>query len=223
MRPEGQGSPSEGFEGIALEWRGRLPYEVALAEQRSRREAILRGEAAEAVWLLEHDPVITTGRRSVDLDAQALGMPVIATERGGLATYHGPGQLLGYLLLDVGKRGGSVRSTVCAIEAGLIEWLQQRGLPARRRAGYPGVWVGQDKIAALGLHFRRGVSMHGFALNLGVDLSRFSGFSPCGIEDGGVTSLSRELGSSPAPEEVALEVGQVVLRSVLRSQLTPCG
>ena len=222
MRPEGERA-SGSFEGIELQWRGRLPYTLALTEQRARREAIVRGEAPEADWLLEHDPVITTGRRAVDLDTQALGMPVIATERGGLATYHGPGQLVGYLLLDLGKRGGSVRSMVCAIEGGLIEWLQQRGLPAQRRTGCPGVWVGKDKIAALGLHFRRGVSMHGFALNLTVDLSGFSGFIPCGIEDGGVTSLSRELGSAPAPEEAAIEVGQTVLRSVLRSQLTPCG
>jgi lipoyl(octanoyl) transferase len=197
-------------------WLGRVPYAEALERQRQRREAIVAGQAPEALWLLEHEPVITTGRRAVDLDSERLGVPVIQTERGGLATYHGPGQLVGYLLLDIGRRGGSVRGTVCAVEAGLIDWLRPQ-LMTGRREGYPGVWVGRDKIAAIGLHFRRGVSMHGFALNLTVELERFQGFSPCGIEDGGVTSLQRELGRSPAPGEVALEVGACVLQHVLNA------
>jgi lipoyl(octanoyl) transferase len=196
-----------------LVWLGRVPYALALERQRQRREDILAGKAPEALWLLEHEPVITTGRRAVE-GLDHLDVPVIQTERGGLATYHGPGQLVGYLLLDIGARGGSVRGTVCAVEAGLMAWLQPR-VPAGRREGYPGVWVGKDKIAAIGLHFRRGVTMHGFALNLTVELQRFRGFVPCGIEDGGVTSLQRELESSPAPSEVALEVGDSVLQHVL--------
>jgi lipoyl(octanoyl) transferase len=222
MRPE---------DGPELLWLGRVPYAEALQRQRERREAIVAGQAREALWLLEHDPVITTGRRAVDgLDPARLGMEVVQTERGGLATYHGPGQLVGYLLLDVGSRGGSVRGTVCAVEAGLMAWLDERlPRPAARREGHPGVWVGKDKIAAIGLHFRRGVSMHGFALNLTVDLERFRGFVPCGVEDGGVTSLQRELGRSaaslgrsaaslgrsPGPPDVALEVGGRVLQHVL--------
>lgn len=202
------------------EWLGRVPYTVALERQRERREAVLRGEADEALWLLEHDPVVTTGRRAVlDLDRDRIGIPVVETERGGLATYHGPGQLVGYLLLDVGARGGGVRVTVRAVEEGLVTWLAARGASAGRREGYPGVWVGTDKIAAVGMHFRRGVSMHGFALNLTVDLAGFEGFSPCGIRDGGVTSLARIGGEDVAPETVAVEVGFSVLRALAREML----
>lgn len=196
-------------------WLGRRSYVEVLAEQREHRAAILRGEAREAIWLLEHDPVITTGIRPVSgLDAGKMGIPVVSTERGGLATYHGPGQLVGYLLIDVGKRGGSVRGTVCAVEAALIRWLSTQGLAASRREGFPGVWVGREKIAAVGLHFRRGVTMHGFALNLRTDLDGFSGFVPCGITDGGVTSLERLLGASPSPEEAAPGVGGVLIDEI---------
>ena len=201
------------------EWLGRVPYTVALERQRARRESVLRGEAPEAVWLLEHDPVVTTGRRTVDaLDPVRLGMPVVETERGGLATYHGPGQLVGYLILDVATRGGGVRVTVRAVEAGLIAWLAARDIGSTRRDGYPGVWVGTDKIAAVGMHFRRGVSMHGFALNLTVDLAGFEGFLPCGIRDGGVTSLERLGGSSVRPESAAESVGFEII-SALSSEM----
>jgi lipoyl(octanoyl) transferase len=194
------------------EWLGRVSYLEALGRQRERREAVLRGEAPEAVWLLEHDAVVTTGRREVaDLDPARIAAPIVATERGGLATYHGPGQLVGYLIVDVGRRGGGVRVTVRAVEEGLIAWLAGRGTTAGRREGYPGVWVGDAKIAAVGMHFRRGVSMHGFALNLTVDLAGFRGFTPCGITDGGVTSLEVVAGSSPDPELAAEDVGRTVI------------
>ena len=181
---------------ILWEWRGRVPYRRALAEQRERRQAILNGQADEVVWLLEHDPVITTGRRPADGIAgdavlAARGIERVQTERGGLATYHGPGQLVAYLLLDAPRRGWGVRRLVQAIEDVLIGFVGDLGVVAGRRAGAPGVWVGDDKIAALGLHFRKGVSMHGLALNICPDLSAYGLFVPCGIADAGVTSLAR--------------------------------
>ena len=196
------------------EWLGRIDYTDALERQRARRDAILAGTAPEVLWLLEHDPVVTTGRRSVDdLDPARIPWPIVATERGGLATYHGPGQLVGYLLADVGRRGLGVRRTVTALEDGVLGWLAGQGISAGRRPGAPGVWVGTDKVCAVGLHFRRGVSMHGFALNLTVDLSAYEGFVPCGIRDGGVTSVRMLLGSSPSPVDAAPSVARAVLRA----------
>lgn len=184
---------------------GRLGYRWAWRLQHLRREAVIAGVAPEAIWLLEHDPVVTTGRRPVQ------GLPthvdVVRTERGGLATWHGPGQLVGYLILDIGARGGTVKGTVLAMERGVLSWLDAQGVRGARRPGYPGVWIGNDKVCALGVHVRRGVTMHGFALNLKPDLHGFSAIVPCGITSGGVTSLLRVTGRSPTPAEAASSVG----------------
>jgi len=123
----------------------------------------------------------------------------VRTERGGLATWHGPGQLVGYLIVDSGRRRLGVKRTVRGVEEALIVWLRGIGILASRRPEYPGVWVGGDKVAAVGMHFRRGISMHGFALNLCPDLSGYDGIVPCGIVDGGVTSVFTLLGHSPTP------------------------
>ncbi len=200
-------------------WKGRVPYEAALDAQRGWREALIAGEVGEELWLLEHPPVITTGRRAVaDLDPEriaAAGYALVATERGGLATCHEPGQLVGYLLADARALG--VRRTVAALEAGLIGWLQGLGIVAGRRDDFPGVWVGADKIAAIGLHFKLGRSMHGFALNLTNDRRGFGLITPCGITDGGVTTLARLLAPAAAPEpaEAAGEVGETLVRALL--------
>jgi len=191
------------------EWLGRVGYRPTWELQRARREAVIAGEQPEAVWLLEHDPVITTGRRPVEVLPD--DVEVVRTERGGLATWHGPGQLVGYLILDVGARGLGVKATICGVERAIIRWLGGHGVEAGRRPGHPGVWVGRDKICAVGMHFRRGVSMHGFALNLTADLSGFQAIVPCGITDGGVTSLQRLLGASPSPGEAAGDVGRVLV------------
>lgn len=191
-------------DGVRPQWLGRLGYRWAWRLQQLRRDAIVAGRAPEALWLLEHDPVITAGRRDV---AAPVGTDVVRTERGGLLTWHGPGQLVVYVLIDAAGRGLGARRTVEAVEQGVIDWLAGVGVAAGRRSGHPGVWVGRDKICAVGMHFRRGVSMHGAALNLCPDLASFSGFVPCGIEDGGVTSLAALRGSAPAPHEAADAVG----------------
>ncbi len=175
-----------------------------------------RGHAPEVVWLLEHDPVITLGRRGGTVAASA-SIPVVATDRGGLATYHGPGQLVGYLIVDVARRRLGARGLVEAIERGLQAWLAEIGIAAGPRAGAPGVWVEDQKIAALGLHFSHGVSLHGFALNLGVDLAAFEAIAPCGFDARQVTSVATLLGGDWPVARHALEVGRQVRAAVLRS------
>lgn len=170
------------------------------------------------MWLLEHPPVITTGRRSVGGDVEpsrvrAAGFELHETERGGLATCHEPGQLVGYLFFDASAVG--VHRTVAALEEGLIGWLRGEGIAAARREGYPGVWVGREKVAAIGLHFRRGVSMHGFALNLVNDLRGFALIVPCGLADAGVTTVARLTGRHLPPARVAAAVGDRILAALL--------
>lgn len=201
---------------------GRVAYRHALRLQRLRREAVVRGDAPEVLWLLEHDPVVTLGRRAAKderlvASLRAQRRDVVATERGGLATAHGPGQLVGYPIVHLRRRGWHVRRVVHGLEEGLIRWLGGQGIAARRREGWPGVWVGDDKIAALGLHVSRDVTLHGFALNLQPDLGLFDGFAPCGVTEGGVTSVARLLGAAPAPHQVAEEVGRAVLAGIRSS------
>ena len=212
---------------IPWQWRGRVPYGEALLQQRSHRAAILSGEAEEVIWLLEHDPVITVGRRPAPGTPSpealaAVGVEHFAVERGGLATWHGPGQLVAYLLIDAARRGLWVKGLVCAVEQGIMDWLADHGVQANRRPGYPGVWVpgrlpGKEpprKICAVGMHFRRGVSMHGIALNLTPNLSGFSLITPCGITNGGVTSLAQLSGHSPTPEQAADSLGAALAQAI---------
>lgn len=202
---------------IEREWIGRVPYEEALARQEARRAAIERGERSEVLWLLEHPPVITLGLRGgVEASSGELrGVPVVRTERGGLATYHGPGQLVGYLLVDLARHGWSVPRVVHGIEAGVARWLADRGVAAGAREQAPGVWVGERKICAIGLHVRRRHTMHGFALNLRTDLGGFAGFAPCGFGEDAVTSLLALTGQAPTPEQAAVEVAERVLHGIV--------
>ncbi len=205
-------------------WRGRWPYQEALAAQRQFRERRQRGEERDELWLLEHDAVITTGRRPVpdlpdETQLQGSGFSLVHTERGGLATAHEPGQLVGYLLMDAGPLGPE--RVVHAVEAALIGWLASYGLAADRRPGLPGVWLPAtggrvSKIAAVGLHFRAGFTLHGFALNLRNDLRGFGLITPCGVHEGGVTSLLAELNAAPTPAEAAVPVGAAVAQALGR-------
>jgi lipoyl(octanoyl) transferase len=205
---------------IHAQWLGRLEYRWAWRLQHLRRDGVERGTAPEVLWTLEHDPVVTLGRRAAAVDVEALGgrhVPVVQTERGGLATWHGPGQLTGYLLVDIGRRGWAIKRVVEGIEAGLIGWLATQGVTAGRREGLHGVWVGNDKVGAIGLHVRRGVTMHGFALNLDPGPDAFTGIVPCGVQDGGVTSLARLTGQVLRAEQVADVVGSTVLDAIARA------
>lgn len=205
--------------GPAWQWRGEVPYAEALVAMRGRREAVRVGDAPEVIWLLEHPAVITTGRRPVPglpvgPGAAVDGVPVVATERGGLATAHGPGQLVAYLMVDAGRRGLGPQALVARVEAVVIGLLAGLGVEARLRPGYRGVFVGPDKVCAIGLHFDRGVTAHGLALNLRPDLGLFGRFVPCGITDGGVTSVARLRGDSPPPSAVADELGAALSAAI---------
>ncbi len=192
---------------IDAEWLGLVPYADALTVQRDRREQVIAGDAPEVLLAMEHPPVITLGRRAVDPGTIDAGeVPVIATERGGLATWHGPGQLVVYAIVAAERRGIGARRLVTALESGVISWLSTRGIVAGGRAEARGVWVGDEKICAVGLHLRHGVSMHGLALNLRPALDGFARIVPCGLAGFGVTSVEKVLGEAPSAEGAWEEV-----------------
>jgi len=181
----------------AIEWRvspGLTPYPEALAAMEARAAAIRGGTASELVWLLEHPPLYTAGTSADPAElTNPEGFPVYAAGRGGRYTYHGPGQRVGYVLIDLERRGRDVRRFVHALEDWLIGTLGDLGVAARRSPGRIGIWVdrggAEAKVGALGLRVRRWVTMHGFSVNLAPKLSHFSGIVPCGIADAPVTSL----------------------------------
>jgi lipoyl(octanoyl) transferase len=181
------------------QWLGRLDYRWALRLQRARRRSVLAGTAPEALWMLEHPAVVTLGKRGGEVLALPPGVPVVPVERGGLATVHLPGQLVAYAVVDLARRGVGVRDFVWCLEQGVCDYLAELGVQAHRRPGAPGVWVGDDKIAAVGIHVRRGVTLHGLALNLDPDLAAFQWIVPCGLVGTGVTSVRAIRGGAPDP------------------------
>ena len=187
-----------------------VPYPEALAEMEARAAAIAEGSAGELVWLLEHPPIYTAGTSAQDGDLLDARFPVYHTGRGGQFTYHGPGQRVGYAMLDLKRRKPDVRAYVHDLEQWLIETLKQLGVQGERREGRVGIWVKrglrEDKIAALGVRIKRWVTFHGVALNVNPDLSHFSGIVPCGVRAHGVTSLA-DLGivATMADVDVALK------------------
>jgi lipoyl(octanoyl) transferase len=180
-----------------IEWKisdGLVPYDEALAFMERRAAAIRDGTAKECIWLLQHPPLFTAGT-SADVSEliNPLGFPVHEAGRGGRYTYHGPGQRVGYVMLDLEKRGKDIRRFVHALEQWMIDALGQFGVNAHRAEGRIGIWVGEgpaeEKIGALGVRVKRWVTLHGFAINVDPDLSHFGGIVPCGISEFGVTSL----------------------------------
>jgi len=189
-------------DGRPVEWAvspGFVAYPAAVAAMEARAAAIAAGEAGELVWLLEHPPLYTAGVSSKDSDLlDATRFPVHRTGRGGQFTYHGPGQRVAYVMLDLNARGKDVRNFVRGLEQWLIGALGEFGVPADVREGRVGVWVErkgpgwsrEDKIAAIGVKVRKWVSFHGISLNVEPDLDHFAGIVPCGISGHGVTSLT---------------------------------
>ena len=182
----------------------RVPYRDALAEMEARNRAIAAGDARELVWLLEHPPVYTAGTSARGDELLDPRFEVVEAGRGGRYTYHGPGQRIGYILLDLGQRGRDVRVFVHALEGWVIDTLADIGLESWRAPGRIGIWTrdidgSEAKIGAIGVRVRRWVTMHGFSVNLAPDLAHFGGIVPCGIAEFGVTSLAK-LGIDLAPE-----------------------
>jgi lipoyl(octanoyl) transferase len=192
-----------------IEWRtstAPVPYPQALAFMEQRAAAIRAGEASECVWLLEHPPLFTAGTSADPAELfNPLGLPVYEAGRGGRYTYHGPGQRVGYLMLDLEKRGKDIRRFVHSLEGWIIDTLGDLGIDAHRAPGRIGIWVGEGpaeaKMAALGVRVKRWVTLHGFSINVAPDLSHFGGIVPCGIAEYGVTSL-REQGKQIGLETV---------------------
>ena len=173
-----------------------MPYEEALAFMDKRAAAIRDGAASECVWLLEHPPLFTAGTSADPAELfNPQDLPVYEAGRGGRYTYHGPGQRVGYVMLDLEKRGKDIRRFVHSLEQWMIDALGELGVEAHRAPGRIGIWVGEGpgeaKIGALGVRVKRWVTLHGFAINVAPDLSHFTGIVPCGIADYGVTSLAQ--------------------------------
>ena len=183
-----------------VHWLGRIDFEEALEQQQTLVEHRLNGTTGDTLLLLEHEPVYTIGRSS---DRTSLGTggplphPVVEINRGGKATYHGPGQLVGYAILDLRTHGQDLHAYLRALESSLMALCSSYGLASARRQGLTGVWVGDRKLASIGVGVRRWITMHGFALNVSGDLSEFEAIVPCGISGVTMTSLERELPGNP--------------------------
>jgi lipoyl(octanoyl) transferase len=187
---------SEGLTRPAVEWRvaeGLTPYPDAVAFMEDRVAAIASGRRPELVWLVEHPPIYTAGTSAKDADLIDARFPVFKTGRGGQYTYHGPGQRVGYVMMDLHRRGGDVRAFVHDLEEWLIRTLAAFAIKGERREGRVGIWVArgkrEDKVAAIGVRVRRWITFHGVSLNVDPDLTHFDGIVPCGISEHGVTSL----------------------------------
>lgn len=205
------GAPVRDSAGTAIEWResaGLTPYLGALADMEARAAAIREGGARELVWLLEHPPLYTAGTSADPAELfNPQGFPVYAAGRGGRYTYHGPGQRVAYVLLDLDRRGRDIRRYVHALEGWVIDALGDLGVAARRAPGRIGIWVDwqgtEAKVGAIGVRVKRWVTFHGLAVNVAPDLSHFSGIVPCGIAEYPVTSLA-EMGVANAAERLDL-------------------
>lgn len=213
-------------EVAGVEWRvspGLTPYEQALQEMEARAAAVRAGTAGELAWLLEHPPLFTAGTSAAAGELlNPMHFPVHQAGRGGRYTYHGPGQRVGYLVLDLEQRGKDIRCFVHGLEGWLIAALADLGVAARREPGRIGLWVGKGsdeaKIAAIGVRVKRWVTLHGFSVNISPDLSHFSGIVPCGIREFGVTSLEA-LGKTTSMSALdrALEAHFPAFLAVLRA------
>lgn len=204
---------------IYTRWLGRVAYQEALARQEELvREKIADPSRADELWLLEHEPVYTIGRtpdQSSLRDPAALSHPLVRINRGGQATYHGPGQLVGYPIVDLRTRGQDLHVYLRGLEEALIDGLAAMGVAAQRREGLTGVWVADRKIASIGVGVRRWVAMHGFALNVTGDLAPFQEITPCGIAGVEMTSVEREAGRAWTVEAVGEVVAGLVVERLL--------
>lgn len=207
---------------------GRVEYVETARLQRSLRAAREAGDIDDVLLLLEHDPVITCGTRTEPEEiafARTTDIPLVPVERGGKATYHGPGQVVAYPIFDVALVDGDVKQLVWRLEESIIEALREHDLETARRDGFPGVWVEPTtsrprKVASVGLRLTRGVTFHGIAVNVACDLEPFTWFTPCGIPDAEMTSLARELDREGAPavelERLVTSVEQAIADAITR-------
>ncbi len=211
---------------LEARWLGRIGFAEALAQQEEFvRQKRAQPELPDALWLLEHDPVYTIGRTPDQTSlrgASHLPHPLFPINRGGQATWHGPGQLVGYFLIDLHRYGQDLHRYLRWIEAFLIELLAGYELPAKTRDGLTGVWIEQRKIASIGVGVRHWITMHGFALNVRGDLAAFDAITPCGIADVTMTSIEKESGRSPAVETVAATAAELARQRIANLAGSAC-
>jgi len=202
-------------------WLGTLSYADGLVLQNGLVEQRHRGEIGDTVLLLEHEPVYTIGRtrdQSSLRDPGELPHPVFEINRGGQATFHGPGQLVGYLILDLSVHGRDLHGYLRRIESFLIAFASHFGMKAARKEGLTGVWVEDRKLASIGVGVRKWITMHGFGLNVSSDLSGYEAITPCGIANVTMTSLSRETGCEITVAEAARSI-ESFIRSAFDSRV----
>jgi lipoyl(octanoyl) transferase len=195
-----------------IDWIGRIDFDTAFAQQETEVAAVRAGESPGRIFLLEHEPVFTIGRtrdQSSLLLRNLLPAPLREINRGGQATWHGPGQLVGYAILDLHRYGGDLHRYLRFLEQVLIDTLAQWSVTGTRRDGLTGVWVEDRKIASIGVGVRHWVSMHGFGLNVCGGLEGFASIVPCGINGVTMTSLERECGRAVGVREVADTVAEI--------------
>lgn len=202
-------SPSRPLHSTYL---GRLDYDAALAMQEKAVAAIRAGDSGPQLLLLEHEPIFTIGRTRDQSSLRAiesLPYPIRETNRGGQATYHGPGQLVGYPVLDLHDHGRDLHRYLRFLEQIVIDVLAHYDVAAGRSEGQTGVWVEDRKIASIGVGVRHWITMHGFALNVSGELDGFTNITPCGISGVSMTSIEREIGSAPSVEAVAARTATI--------------
>jgi lipoyl(octanoyl) transferase len=211
------------LERLSAYWAGRVDYREAWGWQRALEEARRARRIGDVLLLLEHPSTYTIGRRGTrdhllidEAALQRLGSVCLEVDRGGDITYHGPGQLVGYPILDLRDGSGDVNTYLRGLESSLIDTLAGYGVVAGRLPGFTGVWIGQEKIAAIGIKVRESITSHGFALNVSTDLTYFGRMVPCGIVDKGVTSMDRWVASAPTLPEVAQQVAPALARVLER-------
>ena len=198
-------------------WLGRQPYQKMLKKQHAERKKLIEKSGIEKVFVLEHDHVITKGKRHALLEAEKINnhdIPIVETKRGGLATYHGPGQLIVYPIINIGSRKIRIRQWVYLLEEAVITLLRELNIESNRKCSLPGVWVGDAKICSIGLHIQHGISIHGIALNVDPDLNFFSLFKPCGIANANVCSISMFNSNVKSLELIGLKLGKEVTKCI---------
>ena len=194
-----------------------LPYARAYERQKLLHDRRVAGDIQDTLWLLEHYPVLTTGLRKnqqdhIRMDPKLMGMEIIQTKRGGNITWHGPGQLVGYIFIDMENHGFKVKDFIFRMEEAFINYLAEKNIMARHDDEHTGVWVGMDKITAIGIALHNRVTLHGFAFNVNPDLRYFDCIVPCGISDAsrGLTSLEKLLDKSCNMEQIAKDLSRCI-------------
>lgn len=183
---------------------GRRSYEEVYALQQERLAQRIAGDVPDALFLVEHDAVVTRGRRSAEDDAAGVPFPVVSIERGGEATYHGPGQLVAYPVIQLPEGRRDLHRYLRDLEGVVIETLRAFGVEGRRAEGYTGVWIGEKKVCSIGVAVRRWVAWHGLALNITTDLAAFRSFAPCGLSAAVMTRLVDHLAPGQPSDSVEL-------------------